>query len=267
MKSLSAQSVCRLALCATLTVAMAGCITPSPRVAPPSGIYACPETVTITESKASAAIFYTTDGSSPTTSSTKYTGPFAVSTTDKVRAIALAPGETASRVAEVSYVCRFNRGDFAVLLQRRFALPPPKQPVVFFDIKPTDSIYNAVEAAAPFMNPLVLCPGCSLSRDFNPDQPITRAISTIAIVRILAARGKLQFLGAAESDKILAKSPDAKQIPSAARPYFATAIARGIISFGPEDRIELATPNKRIEIDELVERLQREFKLSESAPQ
>jgi hypothetical protein len=260
MKSLRARPAWLPALFVMPVLAVAGCMTPTPKVAPPSGLYTCPETVTITDAKAGADIFYTTDGSAPTTSSTKYTGPFAVAATDKVRAIALASGDKVSHVAEVGYTCRFNRGDFAVLMQQRFALPPPKRPIVFPDVSPSDPIYSAVEAVAPFVDPLVLCPGCALSRNFAPNEPITRAIATIALVRILALRGQLQFLSVSQADALLANSPDGKRLPSLARQYFATAISHRIIALRPDNRIDMAAHDTRNEITEVLDRMQTELK-------
>jgi hypothetical protein len=267
MKSPRAWPAWLTALFATPILAVAGCITPTPRVAPPSGLYTCPETVTITDGKAGAKIFYTTDGSAPTTVSTKYTAPFAVATTDKVRAIALAPGDRVSRIADVSYACRFNRGDFAVLMQRRFALPQPAKPVEFFDVRSTDPIFSAIESVAIYIDPLVLCPGCVLSRNFSPDQPITRGIATISLVRMLAARGQLQILSASESDAVLSNSADAKRLQPLARRYFATAIARRILVLRPDNRIDIAAPNTRSEITEVLDRVQTQFKLAEGTPQ
>jgi hypothetical protein len=267
MKSPRAWPASLTALFATPVLAVAGCMTPTPRVAPPSGLYTCPETVTITDAKAGAEIFYTTDDSAPTTSSAKYTGPFAVAATDKVRAIALAPGDKVSHIAEVSYTCRFNRGDFAVLMQQRFALPPPKRPTVFPDVPPTDPIYSAVEAVAPFVDPLVLCPGCALNRNFFPNEPITRAIATIALVRILALRGQVQFLSVAQADVLLANSPDGKQLPPLARQYFATAISRRIIALRPDNRIDMAAHDTRFDVTDVLDRLQTELKPSAGAPQ
>ena len=160
-----------------------------------------------------------------------------------------------------------TRGEFAVLLQQKFALQPPAQTISFPDVKQSASIYNAVQAAAPYMNPMVLCPGCALNRNFFPNQPITRGISTIALVRILAAKGKLQFLSAAESNTVLLRSPDGHKLPPAARPYFATAISHKIIAFLPGYRVEIAAPNTRTEINALVVRLQTQFKLTEPAGQ
>ena len=49
-------------------------------------------TVTLKHSSSNAVIYYTTNGSAPSTSSTKYTGPFTVSNTANIRAMAQVPG-------------------------------------------------------------------------------------------------------------------------------------------------------------------------------
>src|ERR1700674_3815614 len=88
-----------LLLIGLLAFNLTSCITPQPRVAPPAGIYQCPQIVTLTDARANAAIYYTTDGRAPTTASSRYTAPFPISVTDQVRAIALAPGSKVSTIA------------------------------------------------------------------------------------------------------------------------------------------------------------------------
>jgi hypothetical protein len=63
----------------------------TPVITPGTGTYTSPQTVTITGTTAGATIYYTLDGSAPTTSSTAYSGTFQVSTTTTVKAIATAP--------------------------------------------------------------------------------------------------------------------------------------------------------------------------------
>lgn len=58
-----------------------------------------PITVAITDSLPGTIIYYTTDGSTPTSGSTLYTAPFTVSATTTVQAIAVASGYTSSPVA------------------------------------------------------------------------------------------------------------------------------------------------------------------------
>lgn len=66
-------------------------------------MYTTPQTVTISDSMAGATIHYTTDGSWPTGDSALYDGPLTVSTTETLKAIAVAPGYTDSGVAMAQY--------------------------------------------------------------------------------------------------------------------------------------------------------------------
>jgi hypothetical protein len=59
--------------------------------------------LTITDSTPNAQIFYTTDGSIPSTGSTLYTGPFTITSTETVKAIATGTGLIASTVASETY--------------------------------------------------------------------------------------------------------------------------------------------------------------------
>jgi hypothetical protein len=55
--------------------------------------------ITLSTSTANATIYYTTDGSTPTTSSNQYSTPFAVTTSTTIKAVAVADGLTNSEVA------------------------------------------------------------------------------------------------------------------------------------------------------------------------
>jgi hypothetical protein len=70
-----------------------------PVISPATGSYTSPQTVTITDSTAGSTIFYTQDGSQPTSSSTQYTNSFPVSTTTTVKAMATASGFAPSPTA------------------------------------------------------------------------------------------------------------------------------------------------------------------------
>jgi RHS repeat-associated protein len=69
---------------------------PSPVFSPAPGLYNNSIAVTLSPLPASAAIDYTTDGSTPTTSSTAYTGPIAVSATTHIKAIDSMNGQSSS---------------------------------------------------------------------------------------------------------------------------------------------------------------------------
>jgi len=74
-----------------------------PSFSPAPGTYANPISVSIFSTTAGAAIYYTTDGTTPTTASNKYTGPVPISTTSTVKAIATAPNLANSTVSSANY--------------------------------------------------------------------------------------------------------------------------------------------------------------------
>jgi len=75
----------------------------TPKFSVVSGTYSSAQTVKISDSTAGAAIYFTTDGTSPTTSSPLYTGSLAVSSSVVIEALALAPGYSKSGLARASY--------------------------------------------------------------------------------------------------------------------------------------------------------------------
>ena len=69
----------------------------------PTGTYSSAQTVTLSDATTGAAIYYTTDGSTPTASSTLYTGPIAINATETITAIAIATGMGNSPVISQTY--------------------------------------------------------------------------------------------------------------------------------------------------------------------
>jgi Chitobiase/beta-hexosaminidase C-terminal domain/Neprosin len=69
---------------------------------PPAGEYATAQAVAISDSAVGATIYYTTDGTAPTTASTMYTGAIPVSATETIDAIAVSAGFS-SAVASAKY--------------------------------------------------------------------------------------------------------------------------------------------------------------------
>jgi len=68
-----------------------------------SGSYTGPQTVSVTDSTANAALHYTSDGSIPTASSKIYSGPITIETSETLQVIALGSGYTASAIAKATY--------------------------------------------------------------------------------------------------------------------------------------------------------------------
>jgi uncharacterized repeat protein (TIGR03803 family) len=76
----------------------------TPTISPVAGTYASSQTVTISDATAGAAIYYTTDGSTPTTASNLYSGAFAIPFSETLQAIAIANGYSASAVSTAAYI-------------------------------------------------------------------------------------------------------------------------------------------------------------------
>ena len=75
----------------------------APTFSPAGGSYTSAQSVTLSDTISGASIYYTTNGSTPTTSSTLYTGPISVTQTTTINAIAVASGFANSPVATASY--------------------------------------------------------------------------------------------------------------------------------------------------------------------
>ncbi len=76
----------------------------APTFSPVAGTYTVAQSVTISDVTTGATIYYTTDGSTPTTSSTKYAGTaITVSATETLNAIAVASGYSNSNVSSATY--------------------------------------------------------------------------------------------------------------------------------------------------------------------
>jgi hypothetical protein len=77
--------------------------TPTPTIGPNGGTFAGAPAITITDSLTIASIYYTTDGTTPTSGSTLYTGEISVSTSETIKAVAVANGYTNSAVASAAF--------------------------------------------------------------------------------------------------------------------------------------------------------------------
>jgi sugar lactone lactonase YvrE len=78
----------------------------TPSFTPAAGNYTKAQTVKISDSTAGATIYYTTNGATPTTSSTKYTTAITVSKTITLKAMAVAAGYSNSAVASAAYTIK-----------------------------------------------------------------------------------------------------------------------------------------------------------------
>ena len=79
-----------------------------PAMSPSGGTYSVPQTVTISTSTSGAALYYTTDGSDPSTASNLYAGPFSVGTTTVLKAAGFKTGWSQSDVRTGTFTMNFG---------------------------------------------------------------------------------------------------------------------------------------------------------------
>ncbi len=102
---------------------------PAPTYSPQPGTYHTPQSITISDAMKGAVIYYTTDGSQPTTSSPVYSVPIPVSINTTFNAMATYPGYPRSNVA---------LGQYSILL--------PTAPAPAFS--PTPSVFSSPQSVS-----------------------------------------------------------------------------------------------------------------------
>jgi hypothetical protein len=122
-------------------------VLPSPTFSPAAGTYSTSQTVTISDATAGTTIYYTTNGTTPTTSSTKYTGAITVSATETVKAIAIATGYTNSAVATAAYT--ISVGLPAPTFSPAAATYTSAQSVTISDATTGAAIYYTTDGSTP----------------------------------------------------------------------------------------------------------------------
>jgi N-acetylneuraminic acid mutarotase len=104
----------------TSSVALAAYVINLPAVStpifnPPAGTFTSTQTVTISDATVGATIYFTTDGSTPTTASSVYSTPLAVSSSETVEAIATASGYGTSSIGSAAYGIDLLAPDFSIV--------------------------------------------------------------------------------------------------------------------------------------------------------
>jgi subtilase family serine protease len=134
----------------------------APTIAPAGGAaFATTQLITLADVLPGASIYYTTDGSAPTAASTLYTGPFNISTSETIKAIAVMSGYFNSAVTSTSYTIALtlptptispNAGQYAV-----------SQTVTILDAQPSAAVYYTTDGTVPTSSSTLYTGAISLS--------------------------------------------------------------------------------------------------------
>ncbi len=119
-----------------------------PVFSPAAGTYTTIQNVTLSDSIAGAAIYYTTDGSTPTTASTPYTAPINVAATETIKAIATAANYSTSAVASAAYTINFPPAAVPVISPAGGTFSAA-QSITITDSTPGATIYYTTNGSAP----------------------------------------------------------------------------------------------------------------------
>jgi hypothetical protein len=119
----------------------------TPVIAPADGTFSSIQTVTISDTTPSAVIYYTTDGSTPTTGSSVYGGQITVSANETVKAIAIATGYSLSPVASASFT--INLPAAAPVIAPAGGTFTSAQSVTISDTTPSAVIYYTTDGSTP----------------------------------------------------------------------------------------------------------------------
>jgi glucosylceramidase len=120
----------------------------TPTFSPAGGTYTSAQTVTLADATAGSVIYYTLDGSTPTSSSTRYSAAIQIAATTTINALATASGDTNSTVASATYTI-----SAPVAATPTFSPAPGNytsaQSVNIADTTPSATIYYTTDGTTP----------------------------------------------------------------------------------------------------------------------
>jgi|GEM_PF-350964 len=191
----------------------------TPVISPVGGTFTAAQSVTIIDSTAGATIYYTTDGTTPTSSSTKYTAAISVTTSETIKAIAVASGYNTSSTASESFTISTTTETAATpVISPAGGTFTAAQSVTITDSTPGATIYYTTDGTKPT----------------NSSTQYTAAISVTAsetIKAIAVASGYDTSLTASESFTLNITTPDmgTLTVPSTTYQYQITNAASGFV--------------------------------------
>lgn len=145
-----------------------------------SGTYTAAQTVSINDATSGASIYFTTDGTTPTTNSTLYSAPIIVSVMETIKAIAVEAGKGNSAVASATYTIQLPPSFSLSASPGSLTLSSDGQGTVTVTVTPQNGFNSAVSFA---------CSGlpAGASCSFSPSMITPAGSAATTTLTILAA--------------------------------------------------------------------------------
>lgn len=182
----------------------------APTFSPVAGTYTSAQNVTLSDTTGGASIYYTTDGTTPTTASNLYSSAISVAATTTIKAMATASGYSNSAVVSAAYTI-----SLPAAATPRFSPAPGSytsaQSVTLSDATAGASIYYTTDGSTPNASSTLYATPISVSS--------TTTIQAIAIASGFAnsavATGTYTFPGSGTAVSVVLSTHDQKELMAA----------------------------------------------------
>jgi hypothetical protein len=134
---------------AVYTFGGSGGLTATPTFSPSGGSYTAAQVVSLSDTTSGAVIYYTANGTLPTTSSNVYSVALNVTATATIKAMAVAPGLTNSSVASATYTIGSPLTAATPTFSPRASSYPGTLTVSVSDTSPSPTIYCTTDGSTP----------------------------------------------------------------------------------------------------------------------
>ena len=197
----------------------------TPVFSPAPETYTVAQSVTLSDTTTGASIYYTTNGTTPTTASTLYSpsAPIAVSVTTTIEAIAVAPGYSTSAVATGTYTINLPAATTPTFLPATGTYTSA-QSVTLSDTTTGASIYYTINGTTPTtastlyspLAPIAVSATTTIEAVAVASGYSTSAIATGTYTIPGTTSGVSVVLSTHDQSQLMAVQPDVSFAPSAA---------------------------------------------------
>jgi hypothetical protein len=156
----------------------------TPVIQPPTGMYVTPFQATISDTTPGVTIYYTTDGTTPTTSSPQYTGPITVNGSETVTAIASSAAFLTSATVSATYTAATITG--APIISPAAGTYKQSSPNLQVTISGPSgaTIYYTTDGTTPTINSTRYTAPFSVTGNISPDGVTTLGVAVVQAIAV-----------------------------------------------------------------------------------